>query len=441
MQARWKYITGFTLILFVVLAISTAQAAGLVDSASFQTTGGIIYPSFKIGVYVYSWNFNEYAAQTIASHFDISQSFFVSPTNDPRNDYTQKMNTVKSLNPNYKALMYCNIWGIDSSDPNWNLAKANGWLLKDASGNYVVDAGYPTLYPVDITNAAYQQWIANLIKSYLDTCSYFDGVMADNGMKVSALEWQNWNTANPPINPRTGVPFTDTDILNGYLSLQTAIKNSIGSKILLVNGIWDAATFYNNYNSLVDFLSRSPINGFGSEGLWYQGGANGNQWMTEANWLTTLSFVIWVQDNLLQNHPERLFTQTCGSGFQWTMPSGITNQQMMMYGYSSALLGIKYTLQNSIGFSFENTTVDIMQLIQRLHDTNLGSPLNDYYRINSTSVYARDFVNGEVLVNPTATSYAVSLNKTYTNFYDNSTLSSSILVPAHTGWLLLNGNP
>ena len=401
---------------------------GLMHVANAQST-----QSMKIGIYVISWNFSEFDAKTIASHFDISQSWYV---NGGTNDYTQKINTVKSLNPRYKAFMYQNVAAIERSDPNWQKAKDNGWLLKHGDGSYVTSRVYPSLYVVDNTNPGYQAWVAALIKSRLDTCLYFDGVMADCGMTTSVQGWEDWQTTNPPINPKTGLPFSITEVLNGYLGLHTAIKNAIGSKILMVNGIWSGAAFYqDNYDKVVDFLSKSAMNGLMSEGCWYQGGGMGNQFMTEADWLKSLNFVVWMQDNWLQNHPERLFDEACGAGLQWTMPPGCTNEQMMLYGYCSALLGIKYPLQNSIDFSFESSADSTMlQLTQKLHDLDLVSPLGDYYKITSTSVYSRDFSKGKVMVNPTGTPYTVTLPNTYATL--DGQLVKSVIVQPHTGLIL-----
>ena len=63
----------------------------------------------------------------------------------------------------------------------------------------------------------------------------------------------------------------------------------------------------------------------------------------------------------------------------------------------------------------------------------LGSPTNDYYSFYS--VYARDFENGKVLVNPTTSSYTVSLDQNYKTL-DGETVSS-VTLDGHTGVVLL----
>jgi hypothetical protein len=58
-------------------------------------------------------------------------------------------------------------------------ASANGWLLKDAAGNYLVNSTYGS-YCADVGSAGYQAaWIAN-VKSYLGSHAGVDGVFIDN---------------------------------------------------------------------------------------------------------------------------------------------------------------------------------------------------------------------------------------------------------------------
>jgi hypothetical protein len=199
--------------------------------------------------------------------------------------------------------------------------------------------------------------------------------------------------------------------------------------------------FYDRYDWLVDFLSKTPMNGLGSEGCWYQGAANGNQFMTEENWLKSLNFVVWMQDNWLKNHPERMLDTTCGAGPQWPMPVGATNEQMMLYGFSSMMLGIKYPYpQNSIGFSFNGAVpAKMFQLEKSLHDLDMGAPLSDYYIIPSTHVYTRDFELGRVMVNPTSTPYAVALPNTCRTL--DGQLVNSVNVQPHTGVILTSATP
>lgn len=443
MQAHWKHIGSFISILIVVLSgsISTIQSAGLQDSRNIQATGKIAYSSFKIGNYVGSWNFHEYDAGTIAETFDMSQSFWVGNPPDP-NDPTAKMDQVHALNPNYKFLLYRNCMSVYNYwADEWNYAQSQGWLLKDINGNYVTESnwGYSENYMVDITNQSYQQWLGAKVKSWLDQYPSFDGVMADNSLKYSAQEFAGASKTRP-INPRTGTYFTDMEILDGCAGMLNAIIDAIGtSKLLLPNGIWNGLIWWNvwfggdNYRYILSKLPR--LNVLASEGLWYHRGLG---WYTEDQWKNEVDFVVWVQDNFLRGHPERCFVGDCATS--GTLPDGATVEQMVHYAFCSMLLAVKYSSpQNQIhlGFSHEHIPNESqLQLLQKLRSADMIEPLGDYYKIAGTSVYGRDFSGGKVLVNPTATSYTITLNGSFTTI-EGTTVSGTLKVNPHTGVILL----
>jgi hypothetical protein len=62
------------------------------------------------------------------------------------------------------------------------------WFLKDASGDYIIEAGYSTQYMTDFGSAAYQaQWLANVIADV--QTNGWDGVHMDN-----VLNYDNYGT-------------------------------------------------------------------------------------------------------------------------------------------------------------------------------------------------------------------------------------------------------
>jgi hypothetical protein len=439
MQVRRKHIGIFILVLVVVFSnISIIKAGGLPASHSVTSSGTVSYSLFKVGVYVTSWDFNEYTANTIGSTFDISQSWLGPDwSQHPEWDYTQKMNQVHALNPNYRFLLYRNVMNIYSYWPDeWDYAKSQGWLLKNINGNYVIDAkpSWDQNYVVDIASSSYQQWIGAKIKSWLDQYPAFDGVMADNGLKYSAQEF-NQGCKTKPINPRTGTYFTDTEILDGCAGVLNAIIDAIGtSKLLVPNGMWAGFVGAVGYRNILSKVPR--LNGLMSEGCFR---AYNDQWYSETDWLASTNLAVWIQDNFL-NESRKYFIAGCSAN---PLPSGATTEQVIMYGFSSMLISIKSSSskQNAVFFNVDywnSTSYPIeLQLVQKLRSLDMGSPLGNYYKIDSTSVYARDFVKGKVLVNPSGLSYTVPLNGSYTPF-GGSVVSGSLTVNAHSGTILFN---
>lgn len=369
----------------------------------------------KLGIYGASWNFGELTAEQIVATFDMSQSWVVSAPHD----YSAKMNQVHALNPNYKALVYRNVGDVYYSwTDEFNLANGSGWLLKDTSGNYLTSYAGEN-YQVDITRPDYQLWLAQKIKSWLDAYPYFDGVMADNALKYSAAEWLGNKQV---INPRTGALFTDQEALDGCAGLLNAIIDAVGSsKIVLPNGIWSGFCFGDNYRYVLSNVPR--LNGLMSEGTFLP-----DAWFDETRWKQSVDMVAWMQDNFLSGHPERYFVG--GSRFA-------PEEQAMKYCFCSMMLAVKYSSQNIIYFGEINDHPNLVTLAQKLHSVDVGDPLGNYYKTGS--VYARDFENGKVLVNPTDSAYTVTLDKSYTTI-DGTTVSGPLTVDAHTG-VLLFGEP
>jgi hypothetical protein len=439
MRAYLKYIA-ISMLVFVVLlsaSISVIEAGVPHDSHFIEGTGTVHYPSSKIGIYESSWNFKEYNANTIASTFDMSQSWWVGNPPDP-NDYSAKMNQVHALNPDYKFLLYRNCMSIYSYwVDEWNYAKSQGWLLKDAYGNYVTESnwGWSENYMVDITNKSYQQWLGAKVKSWLDQYPPFDGVMADNSLKYSAQEFA-FASNTRPINPLTSTYFTDMEILDGCAGMLNAIIDTVGpNKLAVANGIWSGFVWNSSDGDGYRYvLSKVPrLKGLGSEGCFRP---YSDQWYSETDWLSSINMVSWVQNNFL-NASGRYFIVGCPAN---PLPNGATTEQVMMYGFCSMLLSIRYSSpQNSIYFAVDywNTTKypTELQLAQRLRSLDLSEPLGDYFKITSTSLYARDFAKSKVLVNPSGLSYTVTLEGSYKTIND-SVVSGSLTVYAHSGVIL-----
>jgi hypothetical protein len=146
--------------------------------------------------------------------------------------------------------------------------------------------------------------------------------------------------------------------------------------------------------------------------------------------------VVWIQNNFLSGHEDRRFNGYVPVDSD-VLPPNTTRDQLMIWGYCSMLLGVKYSGQNTIGFGGTiYNYAGLVTLAQKLRAVDLGQPLSDYYKIASTSVYARDFAGGKVLVNPTGASYTVTLDGNYTTF-DGSIGSSSLTVNNYTGVILI----
>jgi len=113
-----------------------------------------------------------------------------------------------------------------------------------------------------------------------------------------------------------------------------------------------------------------------------------------------------------------------------------TNQEVchkvMLFCFTSYLLGVH---GNTASFGWKaNYSPDSHGYWAEFDEARqLGQPTNDYYSYDS--VYARDFENGKVLVNPSTTSYTVPLGQNYRTL--DGQIVSSVTLDDHTGVILL----
>lgn len=420
--------------LFVAMITFSMVCTGLIQIANAQSTTSA--SGVTVGICATSWNFGEFDAQTIASHFDMSSSWYVGPPPNS-NDYSAKMNQVHSLNPDYKFFMYRDcISTAQFTTAELNNAVAHGWILKDSSGKLVSSTSYSGYYIVDMGNPEYQQWFAsNKVKACLDQYPAFDGIFADNSMKYTAAELE-WGASARPINPRTRTYWTDAETVTACQGMLNAIANAITPKLLFSNGVWNGPTFWGS-NSYRQTISGVPgLNAILSEGTWAFNYGSGNSfWYSESDWVQSVDFVNWVQTNFLSGHPERSCVTTCRvDAATANLPPGTTRDQIMMFGFCSELLGAGSVGHNVIYFGEIMNYPDLIALWQTLRTTDVGDPLATYYKVSGTSVYARDFVNGKVMVNPSSTPYTVALSNTYKTL--NGQLINSINIQPHTGVIL-----
>jgi len=345
---------------------------------------------------------------------------------------------VKTIKPDFKALLYCN---TRTADPLYTgrveLFAQNGWLLKDRYENYIRD---DVGWLVDVGNPAYQSYIANYLNTQINNLGY-DGVYADNSLFWGASELF-WGISVTPINPRTNQPWTDTEARGALVGLHKAIKSAIGSKLLCCNGIWSGYRFYDHQSEYQEILLASPMDGFMSEGIWHPYvHSTTNIWMSEQQWRESVQFLIWIQNHFLSGHPNKFYMPVCklafGNQVYTNRPSGATREQMATYAFASTLLGAKVATANQIYLGVNSESDFCKQVMQPLYNAQIGTPTTDIFVVSGTHVYARDFSNGKVLVNPTDSSYTVNLGSpNFVNAATGQSVPQTITIPPHTGRVL-----
>ena len=425
-----------TLLLFVLSATTvqslvpkdnTISSYGIVNSAEHSGQIKILRQCFdRSGV----------SASEFASLVDVYQGSL-----SPYWNCLPKVQAAKAIRSEILTFVYYNtfrVWGpnypSEYDSAKLQMFKDNNWLLKDASGNYVMmknGAGYYA----DIGNSGFQAWLANWCKDKIDTYG-LDGVSLDN-YNPSLIAW--YNAATTPINPRTGSPWSNQEICDAYKGISLKIRQVLGSgKIILVNGVWNGNRFWDC--GITQYWQDAILNG-GIDAIMSEGwmvDMDASELYSEEDWLDSINLALWLEDNF-PSAGGKYFMTICTD---WSFadfstpgfPSDMTEeqyQQFATYCYASRLLTVKNLIPiMSYWFYME------YDYPQNLFKINIGTPSENYHTLGSSHVYARKFTGGMVLVNPTSSSYTVTIGSGYKNAIKGNSEPPVLTVPAHTGVIL-----
>jgi hypothetical protein len=314
-----------------------------------------------------------------------------------------------------KIFGYRNVAYIPTSSADIDYVRANGWILKDSSGNevYSPSSGNRLL---DLGNASCREWVANRIRYSVTELASLDGVFADNTCaRLNPYYISAW-----PINPRTGNPYTDQEWRDDTLALVQKVKEKVG-KLYIANGAGlhcgsgTVSGFWANQQLAEPLLNA--VDGVLLEGFirW-----ENEPWRSTANWKKDVDFL-----KLVNEKGKIAIAWTICSG---TLPSGATQYQVAMYGYATYLLAASgdksYFRAKGYDEGFYNAT-----------RISVGFPLEEYHVRGDAPVYEREFSKALVLVNPTDNSFTLSLNRNYETIEGQPV--SSVVLPAKSGLILI----
>ena len=415
MQPHVNWFAEF-LLFIISLSSLTTQIVGLQASQGIPAHGAIVYPLDNILIY------RAEGYEGLSYEESRNASLMV----DNLDMYTtwswqgEIVEQIHGIDPSVKVFLYRNMIVIKSFNPEWETALEGGWLLRDSEGNLIHSTIWPTHYLVDLVNQGYRDFMVTWLNEYFRLFG-FDGVFADNCLKISVDQWC-WDATGKPVNPRTGNLYTDEEIRDDTISFINYVKSRIDNKLWISNGIFEGQRFFKRQDDWKRVLIESSIDGFLSEGLFCW-----KEYYSEDKWKQSVDFVVWVQNNFL-NQTEKIFRAHGQCKLEHLLVN-CTQKQMATFVFSSLLLGVNKS-QNYLSLQ----GAMLLDEVQNLFKIDLGVPKGDYYLIDGTHIYARDFTKAKVLVNPTDEPYSVNLNG------DHETLEgkivSSINIGSHTGVIL-----
>jgi len=341
-------------------------------------------------------------AAFIASNFDLVITRF-----EPASIFSK----IKALKTDIIVLCYKDIMGMHSHYDDWEEVNTHeDWFIHDINGNRLVNKFWGW-YCMDVGNQGWRNHYAAWVKSMLDRYPMVDGVFADDV----------WNTffAGSGWNPWT-VPIEDVPIeirdrwhvdMVGMISF---VKSTIGSKLLIVNT--------SNNDDYVDACdgkmeegfvhpSRYTLDEFHDDYIDWKGKVDSLKEISQSGKYYLAQSGTVIPENPTEAELDKV-------------------HEMMIYCFGSYLLGVN---GEKTTFGFNNIySQDGSRGYYSEFDVSLGSPINEYY--STGSVYARDFGEGKILVNPTTSPYTVNLDAEYETLDGQKV--SSILLNAHSGAIL-----
>jgi alpha-glucosidase (family GH31 glycosyl hydrolase) len=251
-----RFVSNTTLGLLFTVSIFLSITLVGVPSARASTN-----PNALVRSQMYESYPTKFSAATYAQKVDMYEAHYGDAA---------KVQQIHALNPAAICLLYRSVREVYQSSDEFSMFKAKGWLLKDMNGNLIYSTDFPTNWLVDPGNLDYQQWLANWLKGYVDQYG-FNGVFLDCSLYASIGEYCWSASSGPAMNPRTGQAFTDDQYKAAAIALINKVKNTIGSKIVICNGIYDGTRFFNGYHGdYTTVLLGSALDGVVSEGLFSQ---------------------------------------------------------------------------------------------------------------------------------------------------------------------------
>jgi hypothetical protein len=264
-----------------------------------------------------------------------------------------------------------------STGVSYSQASANGWLLKDANGNYLVNSTYNS-YAADLGSAAYQDaWITN-VENYLAARPGIDGIFIDSVLKDPKSAFGTYPAKYPSTAAWSAATLSFVQAVYSALHAQ-------GYYVALNAGAYKAGdSTYNDGTSTVDW--------------WEQLGPHADGLMDEyyaeaSNYALRASGSAWYQQWTGWQHLIDA-AQTLGDDFLGLEYNGAADTAAMTYGKASFLLewngGRSVFMYHVKGSEADPTN--------SAWTTDIGTPAAAKVQVGVG--WKRAYTGGTVLVNP-----------------------------------------
>ena len=347
-------------------------------------------------------------AVLIAQNYDlvVSNSSQFTNTNIPG---------MKAANPNVRILVYLNgsfdMFGNPNRNPTYPLSE----YALDANGKYIESTKYHNW----LMNVGDPNWAGSVslhCSQLLASTSSFDGCFVD--MLGDALLTGNYLTGQP-INPATGAVWTNAQRMAVTALIGARVTADHPDDIVMGNGLNDGQRYFDS-----SAPTSQLLNGVNT--------ALAETWLRQA----TMSVGKYRSPSIWQEEVNMLGDVGGRGDFDavttkvWSTATAAQITSWHRYALASFLLGTT----GSSYFSFtqsQSSTEFQTDATSALDHTPTGAAVSQY-QAAPAGAFTREFVQAEVIVNPSTKSMTVTLPKPCTTL-DGGPPVSTLAMAAHTG--------
>jgi hypothetical protein len=323
-------------------------------------------------------------------------------------NYTSQM---RLANPSLKLVYYLNaLYGTNGTYDET-------WYLHDANGQRVISTNFnnPLMDPTNVG------WI----QSRVTECQ---NALASTGWDGCYLDMLGTGTLTPtyltsvPLNPTTGVAWTDTDWLTATAHLAATVSAALPNAYVVGNGLGTGVQYFTSSRGPSSLLLGALV------GADAQGFVRGDQdlptqFRRETSWKMDVDMLI--------DAGHRGKTVLAESKV-WL--SGVTQDQkdaIHRYALATFLLGA-----NGRQYWYWSDTGSESAIVEDLpyDHVNIGTPLGQYAKM--LGVYQRRYTGGLVLVNPTPSAVTVPLPSGQWTTLNGTLMQGYMTLAANTGDVL-----
>jgi putative glycosyl hydrolase-like family 15 (GHL15) protein len=386
--------------------------AGLPGSAATSVPAGGGFPS--TGRYIQHWaptymtpttTYTQAQAVVLAQNFDIVAAH-------PNNHLDQWIPAMKAANPNFRILIYFNGSFVP---PNLASFYPANYYAHDALGNKITSTNFGN-YLMDVGLTAWASAVVSLCQSKLAAAPY-DGCFVD--MLGDALVVHPGYLSSTPINPKTGLAWTQQDRMTATTAIAQAVATKIAPKLMMANGLAAGYRYFATTAPTSQLLNGAPS---GQAETWLRQATRPiTTFETEAAWLQDINMLADVATK------GKAITVTVKV---WIPATPAQIDQWHKYSLASFWMGQPYGMPGSAYYAFlAPKSATMVAQVNAWDHVNIGSPTSKAGKFGG-NVYQRAFTGGIALVNVSSTAtYTVTLFRACTTLTGTSPVTTVTLPP------------